>query len=77
MEDVDNLLILSLKEVPNVRNIEDISQLFDPETLIFTTICCLKFIDPELDLPTSVPASMASRYQICSKLTNLIKVHAT
>ena len=74
MEDVDNLLILSLKEVPNVRNIQDIAQLLDPETLIFTTICCLKFTDPELDLPAQVPASMASRYQLCSKLTNLIKV---
>lgn len=74
MEDVDNLLVLSLKEIPNVSSIEDIAQLLDPEALIYTTICCLKFIHPELDLPSQVPASMASRYQICSKLTNYIKV---
>ena len=74
MEDVDSLLIISLREVP-ISIFSQISSLHDlekPETLIPITISMLNIIT-QSEIPPEIPLTLAAKYKLCMKMAEMIK----
>lgn len=74
MEEVDNLLIHSLQQIPFkfTASITDISALESPELLIQITISMLNLIN-NLDMPVEIPMTLSAKYKLCMKLAEMIK----
>eukprot|EP01027_Heterolobosea_sp_BB2_P015210 GEZU01021782.1.p1 GENE.GEZU01021782.1~~GEZU01021782.1.p1 ORF type:complete len:618 (-),score=191.63 GEZU01021782.1:14-1831(-) len=79
MEDVDGILILSLKQAgcfidDSVRSVAQ----FDTNLLFQTCVACVRTIDQAAggtatnDLPDDLPREMSARYRTCSNLANII-----
>ena len=74
MEDVDSLLIISLREVPSKASssITSINDLENPEVLIPVTISMLNLITHS-DIPPEIPLTLSTKYKLCMKLAEMIK----
>jgi DNA-binding ferritin-like protein (Dps family) len=74
MEEVDNLLIHSLHQIPFkfTSSITSISSLENPELLIQLTITMLNLIKNS-DIPVEIPMTLSAKYKLCMKLAELIK----
>lgn len=75
MEEVDNIIIHSLKQIGcNIG--EDVKNLtnFPPELLVETVASCIQLIDPSLSLPKSLPSNLAQRFSTTATLAEACKV---
>lgn len=69
MEEVDNIIIHSLKQIGcNIG--DDIKTLtnFSPELLVDTVSNLLHLIDPTINLPKSLPSNLAQRFSATASL---------
>lgn len=74
MEDVDSLLVISLREVPSPQcsQISSIQDLEKPETLIPLTISLLNIITHS-EIPAEIPLTLSAKYKLCMKLAEMLK----
>ena len=73
MEDVDNLLLMSLSSVPACSALTSLSDLLDPGMLLQVCLECLAVCLPGDDLPKVVPSLVTAKYQLCILLTQKLK----
>eukprot|EP00727_Mastigamoeba_balamuthi_P009053 m51a1_g4770 hypothetical protein (614) ;mRNA; f:19052-21602 len=77
MEEADNLLIMSLRDVgcPLEEGVKSVKQLIESDsTLVYQAcVCFLKAIDPARELPESLPRHMSSRVAACTTIAATVK----
>ncbi|XP_067664009.1 coiled-coil domain-containing protein 22 homolog [Haliotis asinina] len=74
MEEVDNIIIHSLKSIDCDID-DDIVSLkqFNTELIVSTIVSCIKFINNEIDLPNTLPPGMSARFRMGASLANCIQ----
>ncbi|XP_037039865.1 coiled-coil domain-containing protein 22 homolog [Bradysia coprophila] len=70
MEEIDNILMHSLRQIgcdidDNITSLAE----FSPERIFETVSKCLLLIKPTLELPVSLPPSMAQRFSVATRLS--------
>ncbi|XP_055372658.1 coiled-coil domain-containing protein 22 homolog [Condylostylus longicornis] len=74
MDEVDNIIIHSLKQIGcNID--DDVISLssFSPELLVETVSKCLQLIKPSSNLPKNLPSNMAQRFSVSSTLAEAVQ----
>ncbi|CAH1778226.1 unnamed protein product [Owenia fusiformis] len=72
MEEVDKIIVHTLKGIGcDVEDVQSLVQ-FSTELIIEATVRCLKMIDPQTDLPMTLPPAMAARFRLGTSLASAI-----
>ncbi|KAK0162632.1 hypothetical protein PV327_006395 [Microctonus hyperodae] len=69
MEEVDNIIIHSLRQIgcdidDSVTNLSE----FNTDLVVEATIKCLEIIQPDIEISKIVPTNMAARFRLCGSL---------
>nr|XP_022906942.1 coiled-coil domain-containing protein 22 [Onthophagus taurus] len=74
MEEVDNIIIESLKNI-NCSIDEEITAIkhFEPNLVVDAVSCCLEMITPQIKHPHKLPASMSGRLNLATNLAEAIR----
>lgn len=74
MEEVDNIIIETLKDI-GCHFDDDVSSLqtFSAGVTVEACVRCLQRINPDFQSPKTLPEAMSSRYRMCTNLANTVQ----
>jgi len=72
MEEIDEILFVSLRQSGVALDAQASMSSLDPETFVAATGVCLRAITQDEDLPAALPDEMSGRFQVCTKLANVM-----
>lgn len=75
MEQVDDIIILSLREIgcDIDESIKSLSS-FEPELCVKAVAMLIKIMNPQIEIPGSLPPGMAQRFQVTTQLAETCTV---
>mmetsp|Transcript_1137 Transcript_1137/g.2747 ORF Transcript_1137/g.2747 Transcript_1137/m.2747 type:complete len:584 (-) Transcript_1137:35-1786(-) len=73
MEDLDQIVIVTLANLAPHLKVSSLEDLLKPEILVPFTASCIAAINQSTPIVTALPQSMSQRYGICTALSKLLK----